>query len=215
VALIAAMIDVVLPDSRFKYAALLMQMHHDRKRVFVDRLGWRLPSPQSWLEVDDFDNEFAVYLLARSPINGTHVGSVRLLPSTKQHMLSSLFRNLCSGPTPVAEDCWEVSRLVTAPPEIGGTSVIKLHRLLALGLLEFAALNSIRHYTVVAETHRVPALLSIGWPVKPLGLPMECMGQNLQALQIAVEQQTALELRTRLQLQMGVLRFAPADRWAA
>lgn len=209
------MIEVVLPETRLQHAALLMQMHHDRKRVFVDRLRWQLPSPQSWLEVDDFDNESAVYLVARSPLDGAHAGSVRLLPSTGRHMLNSLFSDLCAAEAPVGDDCWEISRLVTSPPDTAGTSVIKLHRLLALGLLEFAALNSIRHYTLVAETHRVPALLSIGWNVSPLGLPSGSMGQSLQALQINVEDRIATDLRARLGLHGSVLRLGPMDRRAA
>ena len=209
------MIDVVLPENRLEHAALLMQMHHDRKRVFVDRLGWQLASPQSWLEVDDFDNECAVYLVARSPITGAHSGSVRLLPSTGKHMLASLFPGLCAGVVPIADDCWEISRLVTSPPDVAGTSVIKVHRLLALALLEFATLNSIRRYTLVTETHRVPALLSIGWSVTPLGLPSDYMSQKLQALEIAVEQRTISDLRMRLQIHSEVLQFTAADRRAA
>ena len=209
------MIDVVLPETRLDHALLLMQMHHDRKRVFVDRLGWSLPSPQSWLEVDDFDNESAVYLVARSPHTGTHAGSVRLLPSTQPHMLNSLFQCLCAGPVPVAGDCWEISRLVTAPPEVAGTSVLKLHRLLALALLEFAGLNAINRYTLVAETNRVPALLSIGWRVIPVGLPSRVMGQELQALEIMVDERTARDLRSRLRIEKSVLQFAVPERHAA
>ena len=64
------------------FAAALMEMHHDRKQVFVDRFGWRLPAKGSWLEVDQFDDDYAIYLLARSP-EGRHRGSVRLLPSSR------------------------------------------------------------------------------------------------------------------------------------
>ena len=209
------MIDLVLPESRLAYAAVLMQMHHDRKLVFVDTLGWNLPSPRSWLEVDDFDNEHSVYLLARSPDTGRHGGSVRLLPTTQRHMLGSLFSELCAGEIPVGDDCWEISRLVTTPPEVAGTSVLKIYRLMALGLVEFAVLNSIRRYTLVTEPHRVPALLSVGWSVKPLGLPRLCMGQQLQALQISVGEDTLLKLRSKLRISTSVLQSAPLDRRAA
>lgn len=209
------MIDVVLPETRLEHAAALMQMHHDRKRVFVDRLGWDLPSPGSWLEVDDFDNDSAIYLLARSALNGRHEGSVRLLPTTKRHMLVSLFGGLCAGPVPIGDDIWEISRLVTCPPDVAGTSLFKLHRMLALGLLEFAVLNAIRGYTLVAEAHRVPALLSIGWPVTPLGLPTDYFGQSLQALLIAVDPTTLSSLRLRLRMTSSVLQFAAPDRQAA
>lgn len=209
------MIEVVFPESRFEHAPALMQMHHDRKRVFVDRLGWSLPSRESWLEVDDFDNESTVYLVARSPETGRHIGSVRLLPSTGPHMLASLFRHLCAASVPVGEDCWEISRFVTCPPEVEGTSVLKLHRLLALALLEFAFLKSIRRYTLVTEAHRVPALLSIGWSVIPLGLPTSFADETLQALEIRIEEHVLETLRRKAGVCSDVLRFTKNVRVAA
>lgn len=208
------MIDVVLPETRFAHAAALMQMHHDRKRAFVDILHWDLPSRGSWLEVDEFDNDHSVYLLATSPA-GAHLGSVRLLPTTRPHMLQTLFGELCEDPIPVGEDCWEISRLVASPREVPGTSIVRLHRLLALALHDFAELNAIARYTLVTEAHRVPALLSIGWPVRPLGLPRERMGEELQALEIGIEPRIQAQLRSKLNLAGPVLRsIAPVGQAA-
>ena len=114
------MIDLVLPEARFGFAGALMEMHHDRKQVFVDRFGWRLPAEGSWLEVDQFDNDYAVYLLARSA-EGRHQGSVRLLPSSRPHMLDTLFSHLCPDGVPGGDDIWEISRLVTNPTDASGT----------------------------------------------------------------------------------------------
>ena len=208
------MIDLVLPESRFGFAAALMEMHHDRKQVFVDRFGWRLPARGSWLEIDQFDNDYAIYLLARSP-EGHHRGSVRLLPSSRPHMLNSLFSHLCPGGVPVGDDCWEISRLVTSPPDAPGTAVLRVHRLLALALAEFAHANSIGRYTLVAETHRVPALLSVGWSVTPLGLPTLVDGEHLQALQIEMAPGTLQEMRRRFRIEAPVLRVRQAPRRAA
>lgn len=213
--MIRAMIEVVFPQSRFEHASALMQMHHDRKRVFVDRLGWSLASRSSWLEVDDFDNDSAVYLLARDPATGRHMASVRLLPTTGPHMLSSLFPNLCACGVPAGEDCWEISRFLTCPPEVEGTSVVRLHRLLAIGLIEFALMKSISRYTLVTEAHRVPALLSIGWLVMPLGLATPCAGETLQALEIRVEEQVLARLRRKAGICSGVLQFTGDVRVAA
>ena len=124
------MIDLVLPESRLGFAAALMEMHHDRKQVFVDRFGWSLPAKGSWLEIDQFDDDYAVYLLARSP-EGRHRGSVRLLPSSRPHMLNTLFSHLCPGGVPGGDDCWEISRLVTSPADAAGTTMLRIHRLLA------------------------------------------------------------------------------------
>lgn len=212
--MVDAMIDLVLPEDRLAFAGSLMQMHRDRKEVFVDRFGWKLPSPGSWLEVDQFDNEHAVYLIA-SDTSGQHQASVRLLPSTQPHMLASMFGNLCADGVPVGDDCWEVSRLVTAPANACGMSVVKVHRLLALALVEFASLNRIRRYTLVAESNRVPALLSVGWAVRPLGLPTSQLGQELQALQILIAPDTLSLMRRKLNLYEPILRRQATDRKAA
>jgi N-acyl-L-homoserine lactone synthetase len=209
------MIDVVLPENRFDFAHSLLEMHHDRKRVFVDRLGWGLPSRESWLEVDEFDNEYAVYLIARAPDTGRHEGSVRLLPSTRPHMLASVFPSLCANDVPVADDCWEISRLVAPPGEARGTALLRVHRLLALALVEFAVLNGIGSYSLVTESHRMPALLSVGWNVRPLGLPTLCMGQQIQALQIVVDADKIPVMRRRLGIEGPVLRSAPVKLRAA
>ena len=208
------MIDLVLPESRLGFAAALMEMHHDRKQVFVDRFGWRLPAKGSWLEIDQFDNDYAIYLLARSP-EGRHRGSVRLLPSSRPHMLNTLFSHLCPAGVPGGDDCWEISRLVTSPPDAPGTAVLRVHRLLALALVEFARDNGIRRYTLVAEAHRVPALLSVGWPVIPLGLPTVVDGEQLQALQIDLQPGTLEDMRRRLRIKEPVLRVLEAPRRAA
>jgi N-acyl-L-homoserine lactone synthetase len=208
------MIDLVLPETRFGFAAALMEMHHDRKQVFVDRFGWRLPAKGSWLEVDQFDDDYAIYLLARSP-EGRHRGSVRLLPSSRPHMLDSLFSHLCPGGVPRGDDCWEISRLVTNPADATGNSVLKVHRMLALALVEFALDNGISRYTLVAEAHRVPALLSVGWSVVPLGLPTQIDSEQLQALQIDLRPDTLDDMRRRLRIEQPMLRVLEAPRRAA
>lgn len=191
------MIDVVDPSSRWRFSQPLMEMYHHRKQVFVDQLGWNLPSGGSWLELDQFDNEHAVYLLVRGPGGGSHMGSVRLLPTTRPHMLSTTFSRLCPAGAPEGEDCWEISRLVTNPLAVRGTSCVRVHRLLAHGLVEFAVLNDIRRYTLVAEVSRVPALLSIGWDVMPLSLPVQMEGEHIQALQIGLDEESVERILRR------------------
>ena len=200
------MIDLVLPEARIVFAASLMQMHQDRKRVFVDRLGWDLPARGSWIEVDEFDNEYCVYLLARAP-DGSHRASLRLLPSNRPHMLGSVFRELCAAPPPVGEDVWEISRLVSRPEGSMGTSMLRAHRLLALALVEFALCNGIGRYSLVTESLRLPALLSVGWDVAPLGLPTMLGGEQLQALEIRIDADTLPAMRERFGIAESVLRL--------
>jgi N-acyl-L-homoserine lactone synthetase len=82
-------------------------------------------------------------------------------------------------------------------------------------LVEFAEANGIGRYTLVAEAHRVPALLSVGWSVTPLGLPTRVDGEDLQALQIDLPPGTLHDMRGRLRIGEPVLRVLEAPRRAA
>jgi len=202
------MIDLILPGERTSYAGPLMQMYHDRKRVFVDELGWQLQSPGSWLELDDYDNEAAVYLMARDGETGDRRGSVRLLPTTGPHLMSGVFPDLCVDGLIRSPSCWEISRLVASVDGKTGTRLLRVHRLLALALVEFALLNDIDRYVLVAESQRVPALLSMGWQVTPLSLPTPCDGQMIEALCIHVGPDTLDAMRARLGRDADVLTGA-------
>ncbi|WP_197276954.1 acyl-homoserine-lactone synthase [Sphingomonas profundi] len=205
------MIDTIYPDDRHAYATPLIQMYHDRKRVFVDHLGWRLKSPGSWLEVDDYDNEHAVYLMARDGADGSHIGSVRLLPTTGAHLMDGVFPDLCAEGLLRGADIWEISRLVATVQGRAGTRLLRVHRMLALALVEFARLNDITGYVLVAESQRVPALLSVGWRVTPLSLPTEHEGETIEALRIHIEADTLARMRARLGFDGPVLSVSADD----
>lgn len=190
-------LKIVEPDQRWQFSRVMMEMHHHRKRTFVDRLGWELPSKGSWLEIDEFDNDDAVYIMAVSSDGSSHLGSVRLLPTTGPHMLNTLFAGLCPGGAPTGEDVWEISRLVATPEGADGRNILRVHRLLAMGIVEFGRLRSIGRFTLVAESHRMPALLSVGWRVMPLSLPIELDGSLIEAAEILIEQQTFDQVRRR------------------
>ena len=190
-------LKIVEPSQRWQFSRAMMEMHHHRKRIFVDRLGWQLPSKGSWLEIDEFDNDDAVYIMAVSADGTSHLGSVRLLPTTAPHMLSTLFAGLCPGGAPAGQGVWEISRLVATPEGADGRNILRIHRLLAMGIVEFGRINGVERFTLVAESHRMPALLSIGWRVLPLSLPIEADGCLIEAAEILIDERTFDHVRRR------------------
>jgi N-acyl-L-homoserine lactone synthetase len=190
-------IRIVQPEERWQFSHALMEMHHHRKQIFVDRLGWDLPSRGSWLEVDEFDNEYAVYIMVTSPDGSSHLGSVRLLPTNVPHMLSTLFSGLCPGGAPAGDGIWEISRLVATPEGADGRNILRIHRLLAHGIMEFGLLNGIQRFTLVANSERMAALLSIGWRVLPLSLPTPQGDSLIEAAEILVERSSLDHIRRR------------------
>jgi N-acyl-L-homoserine lactone synthetase len=205
------MIDTIYPDDRNSFATPLIQMYHDRKRVFIDHLGWRLKTPGSWLELDDYDNDVAVYLMARDGEDGSHIGSVRLLPTTGPHMMEGVFPHLCAEGPLRGANVWEISRLVATVQGRAGARLLRVHRMLALALVEFALLNGIDSYVLVAESQRVPALLSVGWQVTPLSLPTEHDGEMIEALRIHIDADSLVRMRARLGYDSPVLSVSASD----
>jgi acyl-homoserine lactone synthase len=80
-----------------------------RKAVFVDLLKWDVPVLAGQYEVDQFDDPHANYIILAEP-DGNHLGSARLLPTTRPHILDSFYADLCDEAPPRAPDIVEITR---------------------------------------------------------------------------------------------------------
>lgn len=87
------MLHVVQSAARPASDAVLRSMFAARKSVFVDLLKWDVPVLDGRYEIDQFDDVHATYLILANP-DGTHLGSARLLPTTRPHILDSFYAEL-------------------------------------------------------------------------------------------------------------------------
>lgn len=188
------MIDFVTAAERTRFAEPLRGMHFDRKRVFVDKLGWEVPVLDGAYEIDEFDNERAVYLLALDADKRRHLGSIRLLPTTGPHLLSEVFADLCDGAPPRGPDIWEITRYCTSP-DVEDPRPIRGQ--LMMSVVEFALLHGISRYTAVTHMGFMSQVLAIGWECEPLGLPRQIGSQTLGALSIRISPATLAALRAK------------------
>jgi N-acyl-L-homoserine lactone synthetase len=200
------MVDVVTSHNRHKYQVQVDLMHEDRKRIFVDSLKWDIPVVENKYEIDQFDNSDAVYLLALDGKKQTHLGSVRLLPSTKPHLLGDVFPMLCDGGVPRGDDIWEITRLCTAP-QLRGREAWLARSYLAVGMVEFALLYGINKYTCVAETSWLSSIMAVGWECEPLGLPQQINGESIGALSINITPATLQLFRMKMGWRHPVLEI--------
>ena len=84
-----------------------------RHKVFVEHLGWDLPGAQSGLERDQFDRPDTLYVVAHDE-QGQICGCARLLPTTQDYLLGSVFPHLMGGQMPACSpEIWELSRYST------------------------------------------------------------------------------------------------------
>lgn len=197
------MVQVVRGAARHQFEGAVADMHRDRKRVFVDRLGWRIPISEGELEVDQFDTNEAVYLMDLDD-GGLHLGSARLLPSTGPHILGDVFPHLCVRGVPRGEDIWEITRLCTKPdtprPEL-------VRQRLTLAIIEFALISGIRRLTCVTHVPYLSRILSVGWDCEPLGLPEDHAGAAIGAVAINVTPETLALMRDRMGVFKSVLHM--------
>jgi acyl-homoserine lactone synthase len=195
------MLQVISGKDRARRRTLLDQMHRDRKTVFVDRLGWRVPVVGDEFEIDQFDGDAAIYLIATGPA-GEHTGSVRLLPTSGPHLLADVFPHLCERGVPRGPDIWEITRLFTAAGHPDPRSV---RRQLVLGMVEFAVMHKIRRYTCLTHVPYLSSVLSVGWDCEPLGLPQDDGGVLLGAVVIDINTETLAMMREKRGIHHSVL----------
>lgn len=138
-----------------------------RKAVFVDLLEWEIPVLDGRYEIDQFDDEHARYLILTDEAQG-HVASARLLPTTRPHILDSLFPALSAGPIPCGADTFEITRFCLDRSLSAPSRRIARNRLVT-ALVEHALANGIRTYTGVADSAWLAQILRFGWDAAPLG----------------------------------------------
>ena len=85
------------------------EMYRARKRLFVDRLKWKLAVDDRGRERDRFDRLSPVYLIDLDD-RGGHRGSVRLLPTTGDTVLGDLIAEMMDGVPIASPSVWEFTR---------------------------------------------------------------------------------------------------------
>lgn len=166
----------------------LKAMFEARKRVFVDLLKWDVPVIDGRFEVDQFDDEHAVYLVVRGP-GGEHFASTRLLGTERAHILDSLFPDLCEGPAPRGPEVAEITRFCL-DRRLNAAARLAARNRLVSALATYALMRGITVYTGVAELAWLQQILAFGWRCRPLGAPVLHGGRMLGALRIDIDAHT-------------------------
>lgn len=181
------MLRILKADAAPGAEDLLRAMFASRKRVFVDLLKWDVPVLDGQYEVDQFDDKHATYLILAD--QGRHLGSARLLASTRPHILGTLFPQLSQGPVPTGPSTWEITRFCP-DRDLTARERRDVRDALVVGLVEHALASGIERYTAIAEMAWVQQILAFGWECWPLGIARDVDGEHLAALEIAVDDAT-------------------------
>ncbi len=168
--------------------AVMRAMFEARKRVFVDLLGWDVPVLAGKYELDQFDDPHARYLILADS-DQKHLASARLLPTTRRHILDTLFAELCDGAPPTGPQIYEITRFCL-DRDLRAAERRRWRDALVTGLAHYALEHGIRTYTGVAEQGWLEQILAFGWDAKALGPPRTIGGMTLGALRIEIRTET-------------------------
>lgn len=165
----------------------LRRMFEDRKSIFVDLLKWDLPVIDGF-EMDRFDDSNATYLIVADE-DGDHLGSARLLPTTRPHILDTFFSALCTTPPPRGSDVVEITRFCLSRRH-DAASRRRTRNQLVSALAWYALEAGISTYTGVAEIRWLQQILAFGWLCRPLGVPVHLDCGMIGALAIEIRSDT-------------------------
>lgn len=166
-------------------------MFADRKRLFVDLMRWSVPVVGGDYEIDQFDGADATYLIAIE--NGEHVGSMRLLPTARPHILDTLFPALCEAGVPSGSTTSEITRLCL-PSRLGAARRLEIRNRLISAVVDHATAAGITALTGVVSTSFLTQIMVMGWRCEHLGSAQDHDGAALAAFRIEIDADTPRRL---------------------
>jgi len=201
------MLEVVTRENMHFYRDALEQMYRVRHRLFVDQMKWEALRKPDGREIDQFDNENAIYLLLIE--DGQVTGSHRLLPTTGPHLFSDVFPDMCeqrgrqTGPAVYELNRTGMDPLLPRDRQLAGM------RLLLVGLLEFAHGAGMEKLTLLTSLNALYHCLMAGVTVNPLGLPRMMDGERQAAVAFVTDETSLANARDYFHLHESIVRYYP------
>lgn len=127
------MIRYVYADQLSQYPVLANSMFKDRAAQFKHRLDWDVTVDENGWEMDQYDQMSPLYIIWENA-DGTHGGSVRLMPTTGRIMTNEHFLHLTGGVRIASPLIWECTRFCLAPGATAGVAAALLVAGIELGL---------------------------------------------------------------------------------
>lgn len=187
------MIHAISEVNRHLYEDVIEQHFRIRHEIFVEERKWEALRKPDGREIDAYDDEDSIYLLALE--SRRVLGGYRLYPTTKPSMMSEIFPHLASvRGCPADPLIWEWSRFFVVRDRRDGA----LNLQLMAAAQEFCLDQGIERLCLVMETWWLPRFHDMGFVVTPLGLPALVEGAWTMAITIDVSQEALDALQDRI-----------------
>ncbi|MBV1926921.1 MAG: autoinducer synthase [Rhodobacteraceae bacterium] len=157
------MLRYIYADQLQHYPKLAETMFRDRAIQFRDRLGWDVSVDDTGAERDEYDDLCPLYVIWEQP-DGSHGGSMRLMPTTGRVMVNDVFGHLTGGAPITSPLIWECTRFCLARGAGGNVAAALM---LAGG--EVMTGFGVRHFVGVFDARMVRIYRVIGSSPEILG----------------------------------------------
>jgi acyl-homoserine lactone synthase len=204
------MIRVVHKDNRSQFSDLLDRQFRLRHEIFVKGRGWTEFETDGIYEMDQYDNDSTVYLIALDELENV-AGGFRLYPTTLPHMLSEQFANLVDRTVPGRTDLLELTRFAMRKTERRSLCYFEL----LVAMQEYGLGEGLAGYTSVINTMRIPILQGFGFKIEPLGLPQTSDDETIIAVLFHVSEDCLSRVRNAVNIHTSVFERAITDRQIA
>lgn len=175
------MIELVNSENIHLYHEEMEEAYRLRHNVFVDEKGWNDLARDDHREIDQFDNENAVHMIAKR--DGKVVGYQRMLPTTKPHLLSTVLSDLCEVERPVGKHVWEWTRYCVAKPyRERGRTLSPVANALLSSIVEWGMATGVDRIIIEMEPIWLLRLVQLNFMVTPLGIPRDIDGGSVVAV---------------------------------
>jgi acyl-homoserine lactone synthase len=203
-------VHVVTWSNKKGYKKLLDRYFRIRHDIYVKQRKWLEIARPIDIEIDAYDTENAIYLLALDD-RARIIGGSRLVPTSQPHLLSEVFPMLVRGDLPRAADIFEWTRFFVIPSLRRRSQPSPIAGIILCGLLEAALELKIRQISVVCEAFWPERLRALGWTLTMLGDVLGHPDGAIVALLIDANRQALETTRRAYGISGSVLHYKRAD----
>jgi len=201
------MIHVITSANSAQNIDLMEQAFRLRHRIFVEEMGWSAVAREDRREIDEFDDEHAVHLLAVE--EDDVVGYSRLLPTTRPYVLSTHLPQLCKGTPPADPGLVEWSRIgVADSARTSGRRLNPTALAILTAIVEWGLPRGLHGFVSEMPTSWLLRLLQLHIHAMPLGLPQRIDDVEIVAVRAGFDAQSLRRLHAMRGTTASVL--APA-----
>jgi acyl-homoserine lactone synthase len=202
------MIHLITSANRHLYKDVLAAMFRARTRYFVNERGWSNLSVEGGQELDAYDTDEALYLVALDE-QGDIAVSCRLLPADRGCVLADHFAHLVSDGPVTGPGIYELSRYFTKPG-LRGRECFPIKAAMNLAVVEAMVEREARRLVGFTDLHLLSLMRYTGWRARPIGLPADYDEGTAAAFEIACRPADLEDMREALEIPGRQLFEAPA-----